>query len=94
MEHEVISMREIQRNYKKIFDRVRSARKPVFLGSRGKAQVVLLDVESFEKLQGDKKHKNALKSWEALRREFDYLAKQGDQNVNLAQLVREDRQTH
>lgn len=94
MDQNVVSMREIQRNYRKIIDWVKSARKPVFLDSRGKTEAVLMDIESFERLEGEKRHKTSLREWKDLKREFDYLAKQGKQNVNLAQFVREDRQTH
>lgn len=94
MEKTVISMREIQRNYKRILREAESKKGPVFLGSHGKPQAVLMDIEAFERLQNRKKQKNNLKEWRELRREFDELAHQGEQNVNLAQLIRRDRQSH
>lgn len=53
-----------------------------------------MDIEAFEKLQNEKKRKNSMEAWEELKREFDDLARQGKQNVNLSQLVHKDRQTH
>ena len=94
MEQNIISMREIQRNYKRVLEKAKTQKGPVFLGAHGKAQAVLIDIESFERLEGERKYKNNLKGWEDLKRELDYLAKQGKQNVNLAQFIREDRQTH
>ena len=94
MEQNVISMREIQRNYKRVLEKAKTQKGPVFLGAHGKTEAVLMDIESFERLEGEKKYRNNLKRWGDLKREFDYLAKQGKQNVNLAQFIREDRQTH
>lgn len=87
-------MREIQRNYKRILQKAREQKSPVFLGSYGKAQAVLMDIEEFERLRGKKKRKQSEKEWEELKKELDYLARQGKQNVNLAQFVRQDRQSH
>ena len=94
MEQNIISMREIQRNYKRVLEKAKTRKGPVFLGAHGKAQAVLMDIESFERLEKEKTYKNNIRGWEDLKREFDYLAKQGKQNVNLARFIREDRQTH
>ena len=36
----IVSMREIQRNYKRLFDKVRKTKTPLFLGSYAEAKVV------------------------------------------------------
>lgn len=94
MEQNIISMREVQRNYKRVLEKAKTQKGPVFLGAHGKTEAVLMDIKSFERLEGERKYKNNLKGWKDLRREFDYLAKQGKQNINLARFVHEDRQTH
>ena len=94
MEYKVISMREIQRNYKKILKEARKSARPVFLGAYGKPEAVLMDIKDFEKLQGDRIRTNTKKKWEDLRKELDYLTRQGEQNVDLVEFLRQDRQSH
>lgn len=94
MQQGIISMREIQRNYKRILQKAREQKSPVFLGVYGKPQAVLMDIEEFERLRGKKKYKQSEKEWEELKKELDYLARQGKQNISLAQFVRQDRQRH
>lgn len=94
MQQTIISMREIQRNYKRILQKAKEQKSPVFLGAYGKSQAVLMDIEAFEKLQNGKKRKSSMEEWKGLKREFDDLARQGRQGVNLSQLVRKDRRTH
>jgi prevent-host-death family protein len=94
MENTVISMREIQRNYKKILQEAKKKGTPVFLGAHGKAQAVLMDIEEFERLESKGKREKEKKKWEELKRELDYLAQQGRQDVDLVEFLRKDRQSH
>ena len=87
-------MREVQRNYKKIFARAQRSKEPLVLGVRGKPQVVVMGVEAFGKMHGDVAEKQREKKWDAIFRTLDRLAKQGRQDVSLAEFVVRDRQTH
>lgn len=48
------SMREVQRNYKKLFNRVSLTKEPLYLLSNNKPKVVVLDVRIFEDMAKSK----------------------------------------
>jgi prevent-host-death family protein len=91
---EVISMREVQRNYKKIFDMAEKSREPVVLGVRGEPKVVVMGMQIYKKMQSQAEYRKRARDWERTKKELDYFARQGKQGVNLAQFVHEDRQRH
>lgn len=48
------SVREIQRNYKKLFDYVNKTKEPLYLLSNNRPQVVVLDIAVFEDIMKEK----------------------------------------
>lgn len=48
------SVREVQRNYKKLFDYVNKTKEPLFLLSNNKPKVVVLDIKVFEAMAKEK----------------------------------------
>ena len=48
------SVREVQRNYKKLFDQVNKTKEPLFLLSNNKPKVVVLDFKVFEEISREK----------------------------------------
>jgi PHD/YefM family antitoxin component YafN of YafNO toxin-antitoxin module len=48
---QVISPREIQRNYSAFITKTKRLKQPVYVGRKGKAEVIVLDVDEFRKLQ-------------------------------------------
>jgi|GEM_PF-6937716 len=51
----MVSMREIQRNYKKLFSVIKRTQEPLYLFSGSKAEMVVLDVHMYEQLIADLK---------------------------------------
>lgn len=47
----IVSIEDIARNYRAIFDQVLREKKPLIVFKRSKPQVVLVDVDSFQKMQ-------------------------------------------
>ena len=43
--------REIQRNYKKVFDEVKKTKEPIFVMKNNKAEVAIIDVKKFEEME-------------------------------------------
>ena len=92
MEREIVLLREIQRNYRKLIDRVRRTKQPLYLGARMKPEAVLLDVEMFERMQQRATQK---KSWKELERTLAWIRSQGKgEKTDLAQFIQEDRKRH
>ena len=91
MDNKIVSIREIQRNYRKLIDRVKETGRPLYLGARLKAEAVLLDVGVFEDLKNKARKKE---SWQEVKKRLDWIAGLGRQNVNLSQFIHEDRQRH
>ncbi len=85
-------MREMQRNYRELFDRARKTKQAVYLGARLKPEVVLLDVGVFEDMQ--KKIQGKKITWPEMKARLDWIRKGGRQDVNLAQFIHDDRQRH
>ena len=48
---ETTTARQIQKNYRKIFDAVRKTKKPVVVMSNNKPDVAIVDVKELEKMQ-------------------------------------------
>lgn len=91
MEKNIVTSREVQRNYRKLINRVKRTKQPLYLGARLKPEAVLLDVQTFEKLTANKK---AQKTWQETKRTLDWIRSQGRQDVDLAKFVHEDRKRH
>ena len=90
---QIISAREIQRNYRKLIDKVNRTKQPIFLGRFYKPQAVLLSIESFEELRGWRPVRPK-KNWAEMKKSLEKIRKSGKQNVNLSDFVIEDRQSH
>lgn len=82
--------RELQRNYRKLIDEVKKTKRPLYLGARLKPEAVLVDIETFERLQSPKKKKN----WEEVKRTLEWIREGGEKKVNLATFIYEDRKRH
>ena len=91
MEQHIVSMREIQRNYRKLVDTIKRTKQPLYLGARSKAEAVLVEVSVFEDLQ---KRKNQKNNWGDIKRILDWIKEGGRQDVNLSTFVHEDRKRH
>lgn len=94
MEQSIISMREIQRNYKRVLEKAKAQKGPVFLGAHGKSQAVLMSIEDFERLERKSDIAQKEKEWKRIEAILNRIAKEGRQDVNLSEYVRYDRQTH
>lgn len=91
MEKEIVQLRELQRNYRKLIDRVNRTKKPLYLGAHSRSEAVLLDVESFERLQ--RQHKEQ-ESWDEVKKKLRRIQKSGIQGINLAEFIHADRHSH
>ena len=94
MEQNIISMREIQRNYKRVLEKAKTQKGPVFLGAHGKKKAVLMSIEDFERLERKSDIAQKKKEWKRIEATLNRIAKEGRQDVNLSEYVRYDRQTH
>ena len=92
MDKNIFSLRQLQRNYRKLINQTKRTKKPIYLGAYSKAEAVLLDVDSFEDLQANNGRKE--KSWKELKKTLDWIKSQGRTNVNLAKFIHEDRKRH
>lgn len=92
MTKNIVSLREIQRNYRKLINQVKRTKTPVYLGARSKPEAVLLDVEIFEDL--DKRANRQRLSWEEMKERLDRISAGGKQGVNVADFIHADRQRH
>ena len=62
----------------------------MFLGRYNKAEVAILDMGVYETVY---KHKPK-RSWEEIKKSLDWIKAGGKKNVNLAEFIRKDRQSH
>lgn len=92
MDKNIVSLREIQRNYRKLINEAKRIKTPIFLGARAKPEAVLLDIETFEEL--DKKANGKKLSWAEMKKRLDWISAGGKQGVNLAEFVHADRKRH
>lgn len=94
MEQNIVSMREIQRNYKKLLEEARKKRAPVFLGAHKTPQAVLIDIDEYRKLKEKSIRAARTRNWKEIEAVLDRIAAQGRQGISLAKFVQHDRQTH
>lgn len=92
MNRNIVSLREIQRNYRKLINEAKRMKTPLFLGARAKPEAVLLDIDAFEDL--DKKAKGKKLSWTDMKKRLDWISAGGKQGVNLAEFIHADRNRH
>lgn len=91
MERNVVALRQMQRNYRKLIDEVKRTKRPLYLGARLQPEAVLLDVGTFERMQAQKAKKMG---WSETKRRLDWIANGGRQNVDLSKFIHEDRKRH
>lgn len=91
MDENVISMREVQRNYKKIFDSVKKTKKPIFLGPRLKPSIVVLDIDSFKFFKNMVKIKKNI-NWKQFYGDINKVAGKGRKNISLSDFIINDRE--
>lgn len=92
MKNTVISMRQIQRHYRKLVDEAKKTKKPLYLGRRQLPEAVLLDIDVFENLQ--KRNKAPFQNWQQLKKTLGWIKRGGRQDLNLASFINADRKTH
>ncbi|MBI2263188.1 type II toxin-antitoxin system Phd/YefM family antitoxin [Candidatus Berkelbacteria bacterium] len=91
MDNNIVSARQIQRQYRKLIDEVKRTKKPVYLGSRSRPEAVLLDADVFEELW--KKRRSQIKTWQEVKKTLNWIKEGGKQDVNLAQFIYADRKS-
>jgi len=93
MENKVVSIREIQRNYRKLVDRVKETGQAVYLGVRQKPEAVLLGVGEFERLK--QKANRGGKTWEEVEATLEQIRSSGKKSkTNLSDFIYADRHRH
>lgn len=92
MDKKIISVREIQRNYRRLINQVKKTKSPLYLGARSRAEAVLLDADVFEDL--DKKANGQKITWEEMEKNLAWIRKGGKKGVDLARFVYADRRRH
>lgn len=55
-----ITARDVIRNYKAVFDKVKKTREPAIVVSQKQPQVVIVSIDDFERMQQQKSTKNLL----------------------------------
>lgn len=94
MTETTISMREIQRNYKEIFEKAKREKKPLFLGAHGKPEAVVLDIDVFRNLQKKIGREVKKRHWGDIYRALERLSGLGRQNISLSDFIHNDRKAH
>lgn len=89
----IVSIREIQHNYRKLINQTKRTKQPIFLGKHYRPEAVLLDIEAYEQLHGGRSAKPK-RSWEEVKKSLEWIAKGGKQNTDLAKFIHDDRQSH
>lgn len=89
---QVISVREIQRNYRKLANLVKTSKKPLFLGAHFKPELVVLDYKHYKISHGQAFKPK--KSWSEIEKTLNWVAKGGKQKTNLGRAIYEDRKKH
>lgn len=102
----IASMREVQRNYRQLFDWVEKTKKPLILTNNARIKVVVLEPSYYNELsdRANQKTRDTLVPFyknEPTKKELEravegikQLAKQGRQDVNLTDFVIKDRENH
>lgn len=95
------SMREVQRNYRVLFDWVRKTKKPLVLTSGSEPYVVVLNINSYEELIKQKtdavqkeESEEWKKKWQRIRETISQLRAKGNQTISLSDFVVNDRERH
>lgn len=93
------AMREVQRNYKTLFDWVRATKKPLVLMSGSTPYVVVLNIDSYnslieqaEKKQQENVRRESIKKRQMIEEQIKKIRNEGDKNVSLANFIIQDRE--
>lgn len=89
MDDKIVSMREIQRNYRELIDRVKKTKQPMYLGARLQKEAVLVDIDSFTQLS----RRVGGQQWEQVKKTLERISKKGN-GINSTKLLRDDRRRH
>lgn len=86
------TVREIQRNYKKVFEQVKRTKEPVIVMKNNKPDVAIVDIKKLEATEAVNPARavNWDKLWKDLKR---VRAFKGKGNGNLSAFIAHDRQT-
>lgn len=98
------SMREVQRNYRQLFDWVKENKRPLLLTANGRSRVVVLSIDIYNmiaertsaigqlisSITGSYSKTSALQAARKIRQ----LAKLGSQTMQLSDFVIKDRENH
>ena len=88
------TVREIQRNYKKIFEQVKKTKEPIVVIKNNKPDVAIIDVKELEKLQTLASWRPQV-DWDKLWRDIKRVRSfRGKGRGNLSQFIAEDRLRH
>jgi prevent-host-death family protein len=91
MNKNIVSVREMQRNYRKLIDQVKETGRPMYLATHSQTEAVLLDINSYEKLQEQASRRE---DWSSVKKTLDRISKGGKgKNVNLGNFIHTDRET-
>lgn len=84
-------MREMQRNYRKLINRVKQTRQPLYLGARLQKEAVLVDLNSFTRLvkQADRSGER----WKEVKKTLDRISRKA-KNTDLVKILHADRRSH
>ena len=92
MEKTIVSARELQRNYRQLINRVKTTKRPIYLGTHLKPEAVLVDLDEFNKLH---QPQFRTQTWEEIKRDLDAIrAHSKPSKKSLAEFIHEDRQRH
>ena len=91
MDNQIVSIRQIQRNYRQLINRAQKTGQPVFLGARLKKEAVLMDADSYEKMkyQAGRSGQN----WGEVKETLTWI-RRGEKNQNLSEFIYADREQH
>lgn len=92
MESGIVATREIQRRYRRLIDKVKRTKMPLYLGTRARSEAVLLDVETFERMS--RRLNQHARSWEETEKILKEIRTDGLQKVNLGRFIHEYRRKH
>ncbi|MDR3642807.1 MAG: type II toxin-antitoxin system Phd/YefM family antitoxin [Candidatus Doudnabacteria bacterium] len=91
MDEQIISIRQIQRNYRQLINQAKKTGRPVYLGARLKKEAVLIDAESYEKLKAKASYSGPV--WGEIKESLAKLRKSGKKQ-NLSKFIYADRNNH
>lgn len=92
MEKNIISVREIQRNYRKVIDQVKETGQPVYLTSHSQTEAVLLDTNSYEQLR-NKAYRQG-EDWATVKKTLKWIRSGKGKEINLGEFIHADRKNH